>query len=81
MYIGIEIVTREFENYFEKFKENKELPLSFGYELNNRFSELDSERMLSGFEPASVIENKKNQKSKKNYLKNILILFHLFQHF
>ena len=46
LHVGIEIVIREVENYFEKFKENKELTESFRIELKNRFSVIKGEKNL-----------------------------------
>jgi len=43
LHVGLEIVIREFENYTEKFKENKELTESVRIELKNRFSVIDGE--------------------------------------
>ena len=43
LHVGLEIVIREFENYTEKFKENKELTESVRVELKNRFSVIDGE--------------------------------------
>jgi len=46
LHVGIEKVIRETENYFEKFKENKELTESFRIELRNRFSIIEGEKNL-----------------------------------
>ena len=46
LHVGLEIVIREFENYTEKFKENKELTESVRIELKNRFSVIEGEKNL-----------------------------------
>ena len=43
LHVGLETVIREFENYTEKFKENKELTESVRIELKNRFSVIEGE--------------------------------------